>query len=160
VDRTANATIEETVRILFDVEKIKKLQARYFRFLDQREWNGFAELFTEDVTFDYPTLGAHRGREKLLELVKESASKGNSTHHGHMPEIEILSSTSASGVWALADNVDRVDASGQRVALEGSAYYFEEYVKHEDDWRISSLRLVRTRLQTTTSYSAPIGERA
>jgi 3-phenylpropionate/cinnamic acid dioxygenase small subunit len=37
---------------LLDLERIKRLKARYFRFLDEQNWAGWGDLFTEDARFD------------------------------------------------------------------------------------------------------------
>ena len=34
-----------------DVYEIQKLKARYFRFMDTKQWERFGELFTEDLKF-------------------------------------------------------------------------------------------------------------
>ena len=33
---------------LLEIEQIKQLKARYFRLMDQKRWDEFAQLFTED----------------------------------------------------------------------------------------------------------------
>lgn len=142
MDPLTNLNLDEAVRVLFDIEEIKKLQARYFRLLDQKDWTGFAELFTENVSYDYPTFSDRQGRENLLAEVAAFAGNGISVHHGHMPEIEILSPTRAKGVWALAYEIESVDDSGERIDLRGFARYFEEFERNAGVWRISSIRLV------------------
>jgi hypothetical protein len=44
-----------------DIEEIRKLKARYFRFLDAQDWDNYAQIFAPDVVFD--TSGA--GGEKI-----------------------------------------------------------------------------------------------
>lgn len=39
------------VRALLDIEEIKQLKARYFRLLDTRRWDEWAQLFTVDCEF-------------------------------------------------------------------------------------------------------------
>ena len=71
---------------------------------------------------------------------------GVTTHHGHMPEITILSETEAEGIWAMFDYVQIPSPSG-RVSIMGYGHYFETYRKCDDGkWRISSKRNERLRL--------------
>ena len=44
--------IEAAVERLVAIEDIKQLKARYFRLMDQKNWDGFEKLFTPDVVFD------------------------------------------------------------------------------------------------------------
>ena len=44
-----------TVQMLWDIEQIKQLKARYFRLLDAKDWDAFAELFTDDCEHHLPS---------------------------------------------------------------------------------------------------------
>ena len=35
-----------------DIEEIRKLKARYFRLLDQQDWQGVGEVFSPDAQID------------------------------------------------------------------------------------------------------------
>src|SRR5215831_12998959 len=96
------------------IEQIKQLKARYFRLTDQKRWDEWRDVFTEDVTAVYhgapsssqgdklPELRCN-GRTDLVAKVSGLLSQGVSVHHGHMPEIEVTSQTTARGVWAMVD---------------------------------------------------------
>jgi 3-phenylpropionate/cinnamic acid dioxygenase small subunit len=97
-----------------EVEQIKQVKARYFRLMDQKRWDEWREVFTEDVTAVYHGVpGSHRsddltqlkcnGRTELVGTISGFLSKGISIHHGHMPEIEVTSPTTARGIWAMVD---------------------------------------------------------
>ena len=60
-------------------------------------------------------------------------------HHGHTPEIEVTSPTTAVGIWALQDLL--IWPSGMR--LEGYGHYHETYAKVDGEWRIASSTLTR-----------------
>ncbi|HEY3700203.1 MAG TPA: nuclear transport factor 2 family protein, partial [Spongiibacteraceae bacterium] len=40
------------VERLLAIESIKQTKARYFRFLDTKDWVGFASVFTTDAQMD------------------------------------------------------------------------------------------------------------
>ena len=68
-------------------------------------------------------------------------------HHGHMPEIDVTSETTATGVWAMEDIVE---TPGD--ILHGYGHYWETYRKVDGKWLIETLHLTRTRV--TQSYKA------
>ena len=60
-------------------------------------------------------------------------------HQGHMPEIDLTSETTATGIWALNDII--IWSSGMR--LDGYGHYHETYEKSDGEWRIKSSKLTR-----------------
>src|ERR1700733_8286578 len=85
---------------LLAIEEIKKLKARYFRSADCQDWreygrtlakNGTVEVLTEDNAVKLRLVG----RKAIVEHVKEALRGSRTMHHGHMPEIEILSAERA-----------------------------------------------------------------
>src|SRR5262245_32959863 len=96
------------VSTLETIEHIKQLKARYFRLMDQKRWDEWREVFTEDVTAVYqgaPRRGSNEmtelrceGRADLVAKVSGILGQGVSVHHGHMPEITVTSPTSATGI--------------------------------------------------------------
>lgn len=136
------------VQRLWDIEQIKQLKARYWRFLDQRDWDGFAGLFTPDCHFRYGPQDKHfcTGPTEITAFVKSWTDPGITVHHGHAPEITVLSTTTAEGIWALYDHVDSRGSRG-RAKFEGYGHYWESYTKADDGvWRISASRLTRLRV--------------
>lgn len=141
---------------LLAIEEIKSLKARYFRFIDTRDWSGFRSLFSDDCTFDFsqafgdiappPTVSAtdptKESVDNFVESLKVSLSGVLTIHHGHMPEIEITGPNSAQGVWAMYDYIRR-PAGRRSPSIEGYGHYHEDYVKVGDRWLISSVRLTR-----------------
>ena len=133
---------------LWDIEQIKQLKARYFRLLDTKDWTAFAELFTEDCVHHLPQESPKPSvtNDEYLRDLEVQLGDGVTTHHGHMPEITILSDTEAEGIWAMFDYVQVGPPTG-RVSIKGYGHYFETYRKCDDgSWRISSKKNVRLRL--------------
>jgi SnoaL-like domain len=138
-----------TVQMLWDIEQIKQLKARYFRLLDAKDWDAFAELFTDDCEHHLPSESPKpivRNEEYFADL-KVQLGRGVTTHHGHMPEITLLSDREAEGIWAMFDYVQVEPGTGSPVNIQGYGHYYETYRKGDDGaWRISSKRNVRQRL--------------
>ncbi len=86
--------------VMDDIEEIKKLKARYFRALDSKDWDTYAGVFAEGCSVDLRRAGGelYNGRADFAAYAR-SLTLVQSVHHGHMPEIDLDSPTSASGVW-------------------------------------------------------------
>jgi uncharacterized protein (TIGR02246 family) len=132
-----------------DIEAIRQLKARYFRLMDTKDWAAMREVFTPDVHVEIADNAAmHDGVEPFMAMLEEALRDVVTVHHGHMPEIEVTSPTTATGIWAMEDHL-RFPAGGPISELHGYGHYRETYVKVDGQWRIQSLRLDRLRLDVT-----------
>lgn len=130
-----------------DLEELRKLKARYFRALDSKDWDLLEEVFAEDLVVDVTAAGGERfeGRSVYMPYVS-SLKLIQSVHHGHMPELELLSENMATGVWAMEDFNLWEDGS----QTHGYGHYFETYEKKGGRWRIRTLKLRYLRLERWT----------
>ena len=135
---------------LVAIEEIKALKARYFRCMDTKDWDGFAEVFAVDATLDISgELGANasdggvvRGRTEIATFVRNAIDGVTTVHHGHMPEITVTSPTSATGVWAMEDMLRWPEGAPIR-SLHGYGHYHETYENQAGRWFIASTKLTR-----------------
>lgn len=131
---------------LADLEEIKQLKARYFRLMDTKQWNAWGEVFTEDCSMRNGPPGADAvcGRDAIVAYVRRMIDAVVTVHHGHMPEITFTGPDSASGIWAMFDQL-----RGPGFELDGWGHYHEEYRRCADGrWRIASTRLSRLRVES------------
>jgi hypothetical protein len=130
-----------------EIEAIKQLKARYFRLLDTKDWAGLEALFTPEVRVDTEASGGGvtEGAATFIASVSQSLDQTVTVHHGHMPEIDLTSPTTATGIWAMEDWL-RFPAGGPFGEIHGFGHYPETYVKSDGAWRIASMRLTRLRL--------------
>lgn len=130
---------------LLDIEEIKQVKARYFRYLDRKQWEAWGELFTRNAVvrplYSWDPEFAFHGRDTIVKEVSTMLTGITTVHHGHMPEIELTSETTAAGIWAMYDFVDRPGNVQRRYG-----HYKEEYVKEDGKWKINNLRLTRLRV--------------
>jgi hypothetical protein len=83
------------------IEEIKQLKARYFRCVDTKDWDGFAALFAADARVDYTPPGGNpkdwsiSGAANIVAFVRKALEGAVTVHHGHMPEVELISSARA-----------------------------------------------------------------
>ncbi|WP_038170534.1 nuclear transport factor 2 family protein [Tomitella biformata] len=128
-----------------DIEAIMQLKARYFRLMDTKDWDGLVSVFTADVVIDMTETGGAitRSVDEYMPFLRANIEQVTTVHHGHTPEIALTSSTTATGLWAMEDNLWWPEDSGLR-HLRGYGHYHEEYRRAEDDgWRIAAMRLSR-----------------
>ena len=89
-----------------DIEAIKQLKARYFRTMDTKDWDAMRQVFTDDVASTRPVGGrVIPGADEFIAYLKETIGDVVTVHHGHMPEIELTSATTATGVWSMEDMI-------------------------------------------------------
>ena len=129
------------------IEAIKRLKARYFRFMDTKRWDDWAQVFTADAVMDVPEADmVSHGRTEIVANVSEVLKGARTVHHGHMPEIEIIDAEHARGIWAMADYVEWPERDGRRIGLQGYGHYLDAYAIEGGEWRIARTRLERLRI--------------
>ncbi len=93
---------------LVEIEAIKQLKARYFRCMDEKRWDDWGQVFTEDAILD-ASQDAPRivtGRTKIVRVVSKNLADAVTVHHGHMPEVELTGLKTARGIWPMEDVLD------------------------------------------------------
>src|SRR5438309_11567487 len=85
--------LSDRVQELIDLEEIKKLKARYFRLVDQQDWDGWRALFTDDLKFDLGDGTWLEGGDQFVAAVRSMVDgpggRARSVHRGHMPKLVI-----------------------------------------------------------------------
>lgn len=135
---------------LLAIEEIKQLKARYFRSVDTKDWATFKTVFAPDVHFDISEDVPDcvlLGPDRIVEAASGPLNGVVSVHHGHCPEINITSDTTATGIWAMEDMLRWSEASEfPNQTFHGYGHYFESYEKIGDRWRIKAMKLKRLRV--------------
>ena len=128
-----------------DLEAIKQLKARYFRTMDTKHWAAMRQLLCDDFVMDATASGGSVvvGADESIRFLRSSIGDVVTVHHGHMPEIELTSATTADGIWAMEDMLRWPDGR----ELHGYGHYTETYEKADNQWRIKSLKLTRLRME-------------
>jgi hypothetical protein len=131
------------------VEEIRNLKARYFRFLDTKQWDDLPGLFTPDMQVISPNGDVWlRGGDAFAASLKQSLENSVSCHQGFTAEIDIIDSDHAKGIWAMQDVIewkDRHPREGWK-SIVGRGHYHETYSRTDGAWRIATLCLTRLRL--------------
>jgi hypothetical protein len=137
-----------------DYEAIRRLKARYCRYLDTKDIEAWKTVFAPDVVVeldmaistggaDGQTAPPLHGLDEFLPVVLGGVQDAQTKHHCHTPEITLTSDTTATGIWAMEDLLLFPDGS----ELFGAGHYHETYEKRSGTWVITSLHLTRTILR-------------
>ncbi len=136
--------LRKDIQRLMDIEAIKQLKHAYFRCIDTANFEELATLFHEDITVDF--LGGTynwklKGKEEYVNSLKASFhNESVGQHNGHMPEIQILSATEATGIWYLEDHMWIFNHSN---FTKGTALYWDSYSKVDGRWLITATNYQR-----------------
>ena len=127
-----------------DIEDIRQLKARYFRMMDTKDWDGLAQVFTDDVEIDVTGEGGGvtTSVADYIPFLRASIEHVITVHHGHMPEIQLTSPTTAVGIWALEDQLWWPEG-GPFKYMHGFGHYHETYEKQGAGWRITTMTITR-----------------
>ena len=129
-----------------DWRAICETKARYCRCLDTKDWEGYADCFTENFELETPPYTeVQKGRDTIVAKIREMLDTSITTHHVHNPEIVFDGSDAADVIWAMQDR--NVWSPERRAQVKngghiGFGHYHERYVRCADGkWRISRSRL-------------------
>lgn len=131
-------------------DEIARLKHRYVRALEERDWDGWANCFTESATAQFmPAPGeaeaeVHRGRARLRDWVGGALEGAYVVIRVSLPDIEVLDGNHARGDWAQVERLAFPDGPLRDATYYG--YYHETYEKgHDGLWRIASVSMSRIR---------------
>ena len=156
---------------LLAIEDIKQLKARYFRGLDTKDWDLYAGVFTDDAEIDvrgsadsnqdgnaggdsksaidgFNDEAVIIGGKAMAAFVARITVGTTTAHHGHMPEIDVLSPSTAKGIWAMEDRLWQPPGAPARL-MHGWGHYHETYEKRHGRWFITSMRITKLRNELT-----------
>jgi SnoaL-like domain len=150
---------------LWAMEEIRQLKARYFRYMDTKDWAGLRTVWAEDAVFDARTaltIGVasggppsasdswvYTGRYAIVDFISSAAAMPTA-HHGHGHEIEVLSPVDARGVIAMEDLVWQATGDTRNTWLHGFGHYHEEYRCVDGHWLIRRSKLTRLNVTVTS----------
>lgn len=138
----------DKMQVIYDIEEIKQLKAKYIRLGDTQQWDEQVNIFTEDfeAVFDVaPRFSKDQssrveisGRDVFIETWKPALVGVTTIHQVFLPEITIISPTAATGIWAFSDDVRLPNCH-----FKGWGHYHDSYVKEDGAWKIKSSRVTR-----------------
>lgn len=131
------------------VEAIRNLKARYFRYMDTKQWDDLPLVFTADMQVISPDGEVWmEGGDAFAASLKTSLEHSVSCHQGFTAEIQILDENNAVGIWAMQDVIEWEHGHPREgwKSIVGRGHYHETYRRVAGEWRIATLCLTRLRL--------------
>jgi hypothetical protein len=87
----------------------------------------------------------------MIRKIVDGPIKVSTIHHALNPEIEVLSPTTAKGVWVLEDRLFWQNGAVEE-SFHGWGHYYETYEKVDGAWLIKSRKVARLRARQTPGY--------
>ncbi|WP_441248649.1 nuclear transport factor 2 family protein [Kitasatospora sp. McL0602] len=139
------------------IEELRRLMARYVYSADHQQWDEVGALFTSDGTFtprnvDGSIVRRMTGPAGIAASVAASVGPDAVViHHLFSDEIDVESTTSARGTWAMEDLITRPastddDGNPRFVSMHGFGHYRPRFALVDGTWRIAQLDLTRLRM--------------
>lgn len=129
-------SLEDRVWALEQRERIKELKYEYARLIDEREWEPWVDLFTDDAVCKYEGWGEFQGIENVREFATDVLDPyfEYTAHLMQQPVIDVDGDT-ATGTWY----VEIYYACPDGTAGWRQGRYDDEYRLDGGQWRISRL---------------------
>jgi hypothetical protein len=130
--------LEKRIRVLEDIEAIKRLKSLYAQIIDGPSPGEIGKLVTENAVFDYGQLGSINGRKAISEYFKKYPEiRPFRVHYFSQPDITVQGDN-ARGKWYMWVPC----SAGDGRALWSSGYEDEKYERVNNEWLIAELKLV------------------
>ena len=147
----AELTDSDKIRILFDMELIKKVKRKYWWSVDNKQMDDLVDCFTEDAVADYDIGELLEGRDAIIKFLKGTVASEEldavPIHQGFDPVIEITSETTATARWRLYNYMLFQKAKTTMVMW---SVYNDECVKVNGEWKIKTTKIRHMSTVTTT----------
>lgn len=132
------------IQRLMDMEAIRQLKYAYFRCVDTANLEELATLFHDNVTVNFKG-GSYEwkieGKDEYVKNIGMAFStEAVGQHNAHHPEIQMLSTTEATALWYLEDNMWILNHNAKTF---GTALYWDRYLKVDGRWLIKDTRYER-----------------
>jgi hypothetical protein len=132
--------LEKRIRVLEDIEAIKKLKARYCGVCDDdHNPDKIVTLFAEDGIWEGAGVGAHRGHGAIRKLFEGFRDRISFSQHNVMNPVIDVAGDRATGVWYFLGPFTM--RKGNRAMWLG-ARYEDDYVRVGGEWKFGHLRAI------------------
>ncbi|NQT74720.1 MAG: nuclear transport factor 2 family protein [Chloroflexi bacterium] len=141
----------EKIRILYDMEAIKKVKREYWWCVDEKRMDDLVNCFTEDAVADYAIDMLLEGRDAIIKFLKDTVASEEldaiPIHQGFDPVIEITGETTAIARWRL---YNYMFFQKVKTTIIMWSVYHDEYSKVNGEWKIKTTKIRHMSTETTT----------
>lgn len=131
--------MDQELREHLQIEKIRRMRLEYSYYMDVRDLDRVANLYTEDALCEFGPYGSWQGRDTILAnfkqvFVGDLGPKFSSLHYNTNHLVWLDSDSEARGVCYLLD-IETFRAP-DRNSILWHALYDEDYIKQDGIWKI------------------------
>jgi hypothetical protein len=141
--------LEKRIKILEDIEEIKKIQYRYINSLVKVQFSDIAECFAKEGVLDIHA-GTAKGRKEILKLFTEKIALQHLGQEGEfcVHPLITVDGDKAKGSWLLYlqyAQPRKLKQGPGLLAVEKApdwlqGFYEAEYVRENGEWKIARLK--------------------
>src|ERR1700744_5784062 len=88
------------------IEEIRQVKARYFRYIDTKQFQKLRTLFTDDCVFDGLWSAADSPDEFIANVSANLSSEVISVHQGISAELRLVGNGIVRGIWTMSDYLE------------------------------------------------------
>jgi hypothetical protein len=140
--------LETEAERIEDADAVKRLQRTYGYYFDQGMWNEAADLFAPDATLEIGLDGVYEGQERIRQYLIAFGRGHEGLKHGQLNDHIIIQPVvhvakdgrSAKARWRALIMTGQLGKN----AFWGEGIFENEYVKQNDNWKISKLHWYQT----------------
>lgn len=139
---TESAAMDLRIRALEDRHAITDLVARHQDVGDQKDFDRWPDLLTDDVVVEFP-FASYTGRDGIAEWGRKALAVFEATFHMQANLILDIDGDTARGrstAWAVGIR----DAASRRRTFEEGGQYEWGFRRTDQGWRIARLRFAAT----------------
>lgn len=126
---------ELTMESLLEEARIERVLKRYATALDNREWAGLENVFTENATAHFQGLGHFDGRAEIVKLISSALSAAARTQHLLANVvIELDGNEARSTCYLQAVHTGKDEFEGKAMTVWGE--YRDQFQLTPAGWRI------------------------
>lgn len=130
-------------------EAVEALMARYFHFVDTKQWQELRSVLADDMAMaapdDVADTGTLVGADRVVDMIERVLGPAVSAHRGVVADVELVGPAEARAICAMEDVVEYPDAPER--SFRGRGHYRVTCVRTPAGWRIGSLVLRRSHLE-------------
>ena len=135
--------MEESLRFLFEKDKIINTINSLFIFTDNRDWKAVEDCFGEKVHFDMTSLGAEKVEilkpEQITQMWEEGLGSLDAIHHqAGNHKVEIRENKAIAFCYGIASHYKKTK-SGKNTRTFVGSYNFG-LQKNNNNWKIDSFK--------------------
>lgn len=141
------------------INTIRRQKAKYCRFVDTKNWDGFSSLFVERPSLhfyapDGELLYEFNDRYEYVRAASTFLEGARTIHQVHNDEIDIISDTEIRAIWSMEDYLFLAPGNDRPKSIHGYGHYHETWRLTDGNWCITNIELRRTILETIPADSS------